>query len=170
MRSPWEMGREWEPDSRFCAEWGKWIFWRNDRWEIDRTKHHLTRTRTWMRTKEGRSLVATRIAMRKQAGNVARRQEDYAGRQTGGDQRRAGLHVRPVGRRPDAASAGRRRSTCAPARRVPPRRPGLPAEARGLRPRHLPARLCRCGSGSYKRSLRATATCRNICSAWPAIG
>jgi putative DNA primase/helicase len=53
-----DLGKDWEPDSRYCAEWGKWIFWHGDRWEVDRTKLHLTRTRAWMRAKENAILAA----------------------------------------------------------------------------------------------------------------
>jgi putative DNA primase/helicase len=61
-----EMGRAWESDSRYCAEWGKWLFWHGDRWEVDRIKWHLTRTRAWMRAKEA-SIVASRPAMARKA-------------------------------------------------------------------------------------------------------
>ena len=61
-----EMGRDWEPHSRYCAEWGKWIFWHGDRWGADRTKLHLTRTRAWLRAKAA-AIIQARPSMAKKA-------------------------------------------------------------------------------------------------------
>jgi hypothetical protein len=71
------MGQDREPDSRYCAEWGKWIFWRGDRWEIDRTKSHLTRTRAWMRD-EAAAIVEARPSMAKRAATLRDDKAIYA--------------------------------------------------------------------------------------------
>jgi putative DNA primase/helicase len=71
------MGREWEPDSRYCAEWARWIFWHGDRWEMDRTKLHLTRTRAWMRAKAA-ALIEVSPRMAKKAAELRDDKTIYA--------------------------------------------------------------------------------------------
>jgi hypothetical protein len=71
------MGRDWEPDARYCAESGKWIFWLGDRWETDRTKRHLTRTRKWMREREA-AIISARPSQAKRAAELRDDRKIYA--------------------------------------------------------------------------------------------
>jgi putative DNA primase/helicase len=46
-----DMGRRWQRAARHVALWGKWMFWTGVRWEPDEKLIHLTRTRTYLRTR-----------------------------------------------------------------------------------------------------------------------
>ena len=43
--------RSFDADARHVASWGKWLFWTGARWEVDDKLDHLTRTRTFLRTR-----------------------------------------------------------------------------------------------------------------------
>jgi putative DNA primase/helicase len=60
------MGRDWEPDSRYCELWRRWVFWGPNGWEIDETKYHLTRCRGWLRDK-AEAITQARPSLRKAA-------------------------------------------------------------------------------------------------------
>jgi P4 family phage/plasmid primase-like protien len=60
------MARDWERDSSYCDEFGRWIFWRNGHWEFDRTKLALSRTRFWLRT-HAETIIQQRPSMAKKA-------------------------------------------------------------------------------------------------------
>ncbi len=47
-----ELGhRSWDHNARFVATWGRWLFWDGTRWKKDETLDHMTRTRSYLRTR-----------------------------------------------------------------------------------------------------------------------
>jgi putative DNA primase/helicase len=71
------MGRDWEPDSRYCHEFGKWIFWHGDGWSIDRKQHYLTRCRDWMLARHA-AVVEARPSMAQRAATLLDDKTIYA--------------------------------------------------------------------------------------------
>ncbi len=45
--------RSWDDNARYVALWGKWLFWSDTHWRRDATLEHLTRTRSFLRTRAG---------------------------------------------------------------------------------------------------------------------
>lgn len=43
--------RSWNANARHVALWGKWLFWTGGHWRRDETLDHLSRTRTYLRTR-----------------------------------------------------------------------------------------------------------------------
>lgn len=43
--------RSWDANARHVATWGEWLFWTGTFWERDRTLDHLSRTRSYLRTR-----------------------------------------------------------------------------------------------------------------------
>jgi P4 family phage/plasmid primase-like protien len=44
-----DMGRKWQPVSRYVAKWESWMFYDGTRWQRDETRLHQTRTRDYLR-------------------------------------------------------------------------------------------------------------------------
>jgi len=44
-----DMGRKWQPVSRYVALWERWLFYDSTRWERDDSKLYMTRTRDYLR-------------------------------------------------------------------------------------------------------------------------
>jgi putative DNA primase/helicase len=44
-----QLGAAWQDEARYCAAWGRWLFWDKVRWQQDQTRKHLTRASAFLR-------------------------------------------------------------------------------------------------------------------------
>ncbi|MEM9422447.1 MAG: hypothetical protein AAF986_08080, partial [Pseudomonadota bacterium] len=57
----------WDRDARYVATWGKWLFWTGAHWAVDERLEHMTRTRSFLRTKAAEALECAGKAGTRQA-------------------------------------------------------------------------------------------------------